>query len=139
MFSLYKLNKKGLEKELGKEDFIKEKEIQNIFEESLKNNFFPNLVFLDSEYSIFFDKYNPKIKKQVERIDTLAYYPRKGKKGTFVIIEYKNKESREAVGQILGYLNSLRHNKENQWQLISTYWELLRKNKSERPHIENFD
>ncbi|RHZ36799.1 hypothetical protein [endosymbiont GvMRE of Glomus versiforme] len=94
-FLLYKLEPlKRLEKINLKDQGKKEKYIEELFSQNIEN-IFPGLFFLDNQVYI-------KDKKQNEyRADTLLYDKINN---TFVVIEYKNEQSRDLFSQAKFYL-----------------------------------
>ena len=81
---------------LEEEEFASEKRMQEEIEENLET-FFPNLVFVDSEFSIGGD-----------RVDTVAY---DNERDCFVIIEYKNTKSESVLNQCIAYQQKMKIHK----------------------------
>lgn len=93
---LYKINSKKINL-LNKKSFELEKNIQKIIETNLKEIF--DITFIASEFTV--GKYSI---DKLGRIDTLAFDE---KNKSFVIIEYKNSESRSVIDQGFSYLSEL--------------------------------
>lgn len=81
---------------LEEEEFASEKGMQEEIEVNL-DTFFPNLVFVDSEFSIGGD-----------RVDTVAY---DNGRDCFVIIEYKNVKSESVLNQCIAYQQKMKIHK----------------------------
>ncbi|MCE8163809.1 MAG: hypothetical protein I3273_06150 [Candidatus Moeniiplasma glomeromycotorum] len=112
-YHLYKLDKKN--KILTKLDSLElkseRKDIQDIFENNL-NEFFPKLEFLKSEHSFAVSQ---------NRVDSIAFHDREN---TFFIIEYKTLKGGRGgkiKNQALNYLNELRENSDERFDLVD-FW-----------------
>lgn len=92
--NLFKISNSVLE-EIEKDEFLLEKDIQNLVENNLESIF--NLKFVKSEFSI-----------ANFRIDTLAYNE---ENNAFVIIEYKKGDSYSVIDQGYSYLSIMLNNK----------------------------
>ena len=92
-FIPYKINNEGKIKQLNKQDFKLEKELQSLVEENLLELF--GITFLTSEYSTS--------ERHGGRMDTLGI----DENNSPVILEYKKNKNQNIINQALFYLDWL--------------------------------